>query len=189
MSVVIEAKKKFLDRYNIDRSNTDALSKSISAAVQHNKLYKSGLAESSRKEIRAYWGECLKEIQKTVENLTDEDYEKKILELQEKMNSKFGDLFYNPEGFKISHSQKSISVYLKHMWCLEEIGKPNQCPIDSIVLKKIGKKYPYTKWTTVNDIEIHRNQIKDVRDFIIEKFGNETSLAEGELLLFQSDEN
>ena len=114
-------------------------------------------------------------------------YEEKILYLKEQMNSKF---FHDQEnsilrspGFKISHAQKSLSVFLKHIWCLGLIPRPPQCPIDRIILSNLSsydRKYNNFSWTKVNTIEEHRQIIQDLQNLC-----REEPMAEWELLAFQ----
>jgi hypothetical protein len=82
--------------------------------------------------------------------------------------------------FKISHSQKSISVYAKYLWCIGLISEPVFCPIDGIILRICGIE---GAWTQVDDIEIHKGYIADVNNFL----KNNTkfrSIAEFELCQF-----
>jgi hypothetical protein len=78
------------------------------------------------------------------------------------MNNQFGGLFNNTggryeQGFRVSHSQKSISVYLKHLWCLGMIETPPFCPVDRSVLCLVN--YPYPRWCFVNCINLYKNQV------------------------------
>jgi hypothetical protein len=67
-------------------------------------------------------------------------------------------------GFRISHAQKSISVFLKHLWCMDIIPQPPQCPVDRMILERAGRRYPDTKWGYVNTIEEHMKKIKHLQD-------------------------
>ena len=118
-------KDLFLDRYNPEFSTDTALSLAIRAAVQHNSLYDKSTTVKQRKEIRDYWSGLLINISEKYQEskISDVIYESDIVQLKSKMNIKFNQYFlsethskfgYNP-GFRISHSQKSISVYLKHL--------------------------------------------------------------------------
>ncbi|MCP4343975.1 MAG: hypothetical protein GY795_00430 [Desulfobacterales bacterium] len=98
-------------------------------------------------------------------------YENDITELKDAMNNEFFRFFrstphptfqYDP-GFRISHSQKSISVSLKHLWCMNKISIPSQCPVDAVILGIAGKKYPQTNWGFVNTFEEHRIKMSWIR--------------------------
>ena len=59
-----DLKPNFLARYNKSNSVSEALSKAISAAVQHNSLYSKSVTNDERVAIRTYWSEQLIEIAK-----------------------------------------------------------------------------------------------------------------------------
>lgn len=61
--------------------------------------------------------------------------------------------------FRISHSQKSISVFVKHLWCMDVISEPNICPVDRIILGKTEvRKNKDINWGYVNSIEEHKRK-------------------------------
>ena len=135
-------KHAFLEKYNPSRDVGIAVSKSINAAVQHNSLYLPSLNQKTRREVRQYWGDYLLKLIKEYSVLREEDFFlEHIKSLQVCMNEKysfaFRDLphlrFQTDPGFRISHSQKSISVFLKHLWCMNHIKRPPQCPVAPIV--------------------------------------------------------
>ena len=177
---------KFLDRYNPSRSLDMAIKNALNAALQHNKLYSPNLPTNTRNEIKALWSDQLQKISglyKTQRSLSE--YEKDIVELQKEMNKKYAQYFRSDHkggnGFRISHSQKSISIYLKYLWCLKLIEIPPCCPVDSIVLKLTDAEDK--TWTFVNDIETHRNKFS-----YIEAKAKKTNLsvAEWEIRNFEA---
>ena len=171
--------KEFLNRYNTSQTVGEALSKSISAAVGHNKLYNNA-TNFQKEEIRCFWREKLLEIAKDFsQNSWDEDkHNKKIDELKQIMNTKFGDLI----NFRISHSQKSISVFIKHLWCIGNFPLPPQCPVDRIILTRINAPYNERSWGFIDDIETHIEKINLIK--LAAKRDGFESIAEWELLNF-----
>jgi hypothetical protein len=171
---ILKKKIAFLRRYNKPRNVDTAISMAIAASVQHNSLYDKNISPPGKNYIREQ---------------TIDVYESDIESLKLNMNKKFAELFlktphpkynYDP-GFRISHSQKSISVYLKHLWCMDLIHKPPQCPVDAKILKIAGCKYPDTKWGYVNSIEVHRKKIL----LLQEKAGDTNQhISEWELMQF-----
>lgn len=163
-------KNNFLEKYNPKRTIENAISLSIKAAVQHNSLYSEKLSSNERLIIRKDWGNKLQEISIKYKNNTidSEIYYKDITDLKNYMNEMYKEKFrtiphpkYNYDaGFRISHSQKSISVFLKHLWCLELISSPPQCPVDRIVLEKIGLKGQSASWGYINTLDNHISKIK-----------------------------
>jgi hypothetical protein len=152
--------QEFLDRYNQTGTVEEALSKSIGAAVQHNKLY-NNVGHNERLEIRDYWRELLLQLsnQFLAENWNEEYYEEKILELKANMNNQFEEMV----DFRISHSQKSLSVFFKHRWCLGDFPIPPQCPVDRIILTRANAPRNERSWGFINDIETHRSRYQIIR--------------------------
>jgi hypothetical protein len=185
-------KEDFLNRYNPKRTLEKALSSAISAAVQHNSLYKKEATSEEKESIRCKWMAILKQKQKDYENeQTIEKYENDIKELRDLMNEIFSKSFLSEPhpkfktepGFRISHAQKSLSVFLKHLWCMGAVATPPQCPVDARILAIAGKKYPDTKWGYVNSIDEHREKISVLE---AAKEGSQL-LAEWELEQFKID--
>ncbi|MCF7837111.1 MAG: hypothetical protein K9N49_00615 [Candidatus Marinimicrobia bacterium] len=182
---------EFLNKYNPMRTRDKALSSAIMAAVQHNSLYRRGLSTARKADVIAAWKECLVEIAKRYRIPQAVDtYENDIQTLRDNMNREFSDAFYSQPheryhtdpGFRISHAQKSISVFLKHLWCMNDVATPPQCPVDSRILKAAGKRYPDTKWGYVNSLADHREKIAHL---IRAKGDDRKALAEWELDKFR----
>jgi hypothetical protein len=186
-------KEKFLNRYNPKRTLEKALSSAISASVQHNSLYKRGATPKEKERVHCNWKAFLKQKMKDYKNEQSvEKYENDIQELRNLMNktlsasflSKPHPKFKTDPGFRISHAQKSLSIFLKHLWCMGEVATPPQCPVDARILAIAGKKYPDTKWGYVNSIEEHREKIS----FLEAAKEERQSLAEWELKLFKIEQ-
>jgi hypothetical protein len=62
---------------------------------------------------------------------------------------------YILKGGKINFgiSQKLLNLYLKYLWCLEQIPTPPHFPVDSIIQSKLGLKKiePWTKFENPDD--------------------------------------
>lgn len=152
---------KFLIRFNPKSCNNVALKMALNGSMQHNKLYKDQLNENKKEEIRVYWISELETFAIKYKNTQQiEVFKEDILLLKKKINNSFSDNFNQEEdpkdfnnGFKLSHAQKSLSVYLKHLWCMGKIGIPPFPPIDRSILALAGFKNQYPSWTKVNDIE------------------------------------
>ena len=150
-------KNNFLNRYNASRSKDKAIKSAISASVQHNPTYSIEIEPNEKANIRKAWENNLIEIGELfTESRSLEFYLKTVNEFQSKM-SEFNS-FLSPNknnydtGFRIAHSQKSISVYLKHLWCMDLIPEPPCCPVDRIIAKAANVKLN-ENWTQMNSIE------------------------------------
>ena len=174
-------KLQYLVKHNPAGTIGAALSKSISAAVQHNTLYTEWLSAVERKLVRETWSDHLIFLgDKYTTVQSNEAYELDILFLQSLMNEMHGQLFrqtphpkfkYDP-GFRISHSQKSISEYLKHLWCMGKIPEPPQCPVDALILAIAGSSPTEKRWSYVNSIEEHRKKV-----LILSRMANSQNLT------------
>lgn len=162
------AMDEFLNRYNPERREETAIVMAIGAGIKHNRLYGIALSIEHRDEIKIRWAGYLREIAAWLvahPHATQDEYNEKICYLKDSMNAAFHDWF-TPEGFKISHAQKSISVYLKHLWCMGRVPMPPECPIDRTVLKAIGLKGHDAAWTGINTIDEHREKMKLIEEYI-----------------------
>jgi hypothetical protein len=167
---ITENKKQFLERYNKSGTVEEALRKAISAAVQHNSLYSEGVSNETRSDIRGYWSEQLVDIAQNRPAATKAVYEFQILELQNRMTVRFPTKnYFSPikpgilDGLRISHSQKSLSIFSKHLWCLNLIAEPVFCAVDAIILGKTNAP-THIKWTKISTIEAHRKSYEFIED-------------------------
>jgi hypothetical protein len=187
MSQIDDKKRAFLHKYNENHSIEIALKRGINAAVQHNLLYAKTIKLEQKPQVRKSWAQILSNIGQEFQNdVSVEKYEQFILNLQKHMNEKYRGFFDSgsPHGsmFRVSHSQKSISVYVKHLWCLGKIPEPKICPVDRSILGKTNAaNCRDIAWGYVNSIEEHRRKF----NYIIEKahLSNRT-VAQWELITF-----
>jgi len=168
-----EQKTRFLKRFGAARdmkaARALALRDAVGSAITKNALYAPKAKANDRFYVDAAWKQLLETYAaKYVEPVSSEKYEKDLVALTAEMNRAFGDHFrqtrhpkfgYEP-GFRISHAQKSLSLVLKHYWCLGLIAMPPQCPVSREVLLAAGAGEPNAKWTDVNAIEAHRLKVK-----------------------------
>jgi hypothetical protein len=184
----IESKKQaFLMKYNAGCSKATAIGKAINASVQHNLLYSPSAAPKDKNDIRIYWATCLEEVgNEFKKEVSIPAYEDIVEQLKKRMNLKFGSLFDSGSRhgslFRISHSQKSISVFIKHLWCMGLIEEPNICPVDRIILSATAaKKIKDVSWGCVDSLEDHRRKFKYITT---EAANQKLSVARWELLNF-----
>lgn len=162
-------KEEFLTRYNHSASPAEAFSRAVTAASQRNTLYAQDASRGTRRLVRAEWESqlCAMTRKYCEHTVSSSEYESDLLTLRAYMNERFRSLFrqlphpryrYSP-GFRVSHAQKSLGVAIKHLWCLGTAYTPPQCPVDSVVLRAAGARYPSTKWAYVDSIEVHRELV------------------------------
>ncbi|SKC19631.1 hypothetical protein [Dyadobacter psychrophilus] len=156
---IFEKKLRFIEKYNPTKTVEAALSSSFDAALQRNPIYNKDASTFRRKEIKAFCSsELLRISRKYIDVVTVKEYENDILELQSLMNERYH-AYFDENGFKISHSQKSLSVFLKIMWLIGKIKMPPLCPVDRTILIAAGEKNP-DAWTSVNSMPEYRKHIR-----------------------------
>lgn len=184
-------KDAFLNKYNPKRTISKALSSAISASVQHNSLYRVDVELALKKRVQQEWKSYLEGlVDRYKKPVSVTDYEHDIETLKVIMNDKYSAAFRSEPhpkfktdpGFRISHAQKSISIFLKHLWCMGDIACPPQCPVDRIILQAAGRPSAEIKWGYVNSIEEHRLKISFLE---AAKGGPSDPLAEWELEKFK----
>lgn len=141
----------------------------INVSVSRNTTYTNDLSIIDKNSAREYWADLLmdfyeKHIGKNIGIKAFLDYVKTI---QKKMNAEYRYVFQcNKNGydgeFRLAHAQKSLSVFLKHLWCMEKMKMPPLCPIDGVILHDVLKRKG--AWTKLNDWGTYMEYIRDVWD-------------------------
>ena len=182
---ILNAKQEFLDKYNPKRTIAKALEQSNGAAVKRARLYTNGLSHVERQPVRLrlkdYLLSLVTKYQNSVTQTTHHSY---IVSLCDHMNCLPKQVYFSHDdftdnpGFRIAHAQKSLSVFLKHLWCMDIISTPPECPVDSIILSKVGIRD--IAWSSINEIKSHEKIIYEVA-----KRSGAKCLAEWELITFK----
>jgi len=161
---VEQAKRNFLQTYNPHRNQNIALSLAIKVSVQRNPTYSEQAPLGPvRKQIRSFWRDRLIQYAQNDETFDGpEGFTASILNLKNQMNEQF--LGYFNENFRISHAQKSLSVYLKHLWCMGEGAEPPLCPVDGVILNYASMGQPRISWTQIDQIDEYQAAIAVLRN-------------------------
>ena len=128
-----DRKEQFLENYNPMRTVERAVQSGINASVKVRRIrvYAPNSPAKQRFLMRNYWKEQLLTIGKSYESeKSEEDFIKDIESICNAMNHAFPNGFDGGNGFRVAQAQKSLSVFLKHMWCMDKIKMPPVCPID-----------------------------------------------------------
>jgi hypothetical protein len=163
-------------------------------AFQRANVYSENYPEKIRTAFR-------KALRKEVEKLVLENYQVEVLEEDHILNIKSIVAF--SEKLKVENAtipinfgvaQKMLNLYLKYLWCLEELKyAPPHFPVDRVIqieLNKVARKHNeetqnIEPWTQFNDASKYLSVInfaKRVRDKV--EAYKYFSLAELELTLF-----
>jgi hypothetical protein len=183
---VLDKQIEFLNEYNTQRSRQKALEEAINASIRRNKYIFDPIDSRLKADFKKLWVEILEEKSKALYSETDEQT---YCEIIEQVKKTLNDNAVGKIKIKISHAQKSLSVYIKHLWCFDcesSSGgpkiKPVHCPVDRIVLDLVG--WRGRSWTRVDSVDEHLEHIKAIRDFQ-NRVGDTSTLSEWEVVNFE----
>lgn len=171
--MVSEKQKQFI--------RSEIMTLTLSATLQRNKTYKKEVNDEKRAEFR-------KSVRNKLITLSDEyksgevspsAHIKNISKLSNEISEEHKDKL-DSGMFRIGAAQKALNMYLKYLWCLDEIKEPPHCPIDAIILKE-AKIYGVA-WTKIDSKEEYKELIEKVRN-VAKNEG--LSLAEWELKVWE----
>lgn len=151
---------------------------SWSASVQHNKIYKDKVPGNERSVLKKRMFERLEEFIIKYKNPLDEKTHVNNINRISEISEEEGGRILIGKKFNIGTSQKLLNLYLKYLWCIGEISEPPHCPIDRIILNKIGNKK--INWTQIDDLSQYIEIIEKLR-----MKSNGDSIAVWELKMYQ----
>lgn len=154
--MVADAKNAFVGRYNPSHSDAVALASGLNASLRWNRLYAQG---ADRGRVRRQWRDELVRLAEAYGRPHPlgrflEDVES----LRASMNAAFPHKVFR-QGFRVSHAQKSLAIYLKHLWCLGRVPAPPACPIDRAVLRLVAPD-AIPPWTKVDSMDDHARMLE-----------------------------
>lgn len=125
-----------------------ALSSSIASAIRHQSFYS---ASADKQHVREQWMILLLEYSKKAHSSLEE-YAEEVYQFTNELVSKLG----NTSKVKLAFAQKSLSVFLKYLWCYGIIETAPACPVDYYVLSKAKENdssISTKNWTALDDKE------------------------------------
>jgi hypothetical protein len=141
-----------------------AVTWSINAALQRNKVYKNDEYYEQREQFRAEWAGLLSDEAQAYKSLeasvSDEQHCAAIARIADTLSNKFSQLL-DRGRLRFGTSQKAFNLYLKYLWALGEAQTPPHCPIDSVVLEKAGIDGCWTKSDSCEEYMDWINQIRE----------------------------
>lgn len=178
---------KFYQIVNKPKDENQAADIAINVSVSRNPTYSGSISYNDKHIIREYWKSLLLDFYNSNKpgNISRKDFFDYVCVIKEKMNSEYPSAFkcntkgYD-NGFRLAHAQKSLSVFLKHLWCMGKMGEPPFCPIDGIILNNVLKKKG--AWTKLNDPETYKTYIR----YIDSAVGTTMSVAEWEYICWNN---
>ncbi len=160
MSNINTTKQAFLKYLKVD-NKYDAILMSIKVSLQHNKTYVENVSNKDRAMFRnAYASEVMKVAKMYNRSVSDVEHISNMRTIKSVIESGYSDLLFGGE-LKVGTIQKSLNLYLKYLWCLEEITVPPHCPIDSLILEQIKV---YDSWTKLNSFKTYMEWVMKLRN-------------------------
>lgn len=149
------------------------------ASLQRASVYTSQATDLDRRNL----GQALRAIlTETAEQYTkpvsDEVHVKNIVRLADAISAKCG-AFLVDRHLRIGIAQKALNLYLKYLWCLEQIPTPPHCPLDSIVIAHLPQTVQVS-WTQLDNVPTYLALVAAAKEI-----AGGQSLAEWELKVFQ----
>jgi hypothetical protein len=155
--------RAFIDAVSRGGDESAVIQDAINSSVRRNRTYASGPAFLSRSKIRDGWAAQLQKCAaKYATSRSLDVFVDDIVLLVNLMNSEFPASFAS-SGFRIAHAQKSLALYLKHLWCRGDLAMPPACPVDRLMLTHAKAPYGLRTWTTTNDVVRYRQQLECLR--------------------------
>ncbi|MDO6427562.1 hypothetical protein Q4489_11080 [Thalassotalea sp. 1_MG-2023] len=147
----------------------------IYAAFQRAKIYSDSATDEDKKALK----QSLKnEVAKIIINysspVSEAAHFSNISLIAKNINTEWSFALSN-RAISIGVIQKALNLYLKLMWCLNEIPEPPHCPLDKVIIDKLAFKHRKS-WTKITNIETYEELINQLKELSGDK-----SLAAWEL--------
>lgn len=142
------------------------------ASVQRASIYNKTYNENDRSEFRV---SIIKYIKKEIiqnylkKSNTEKQHYLNLQNIIDFANIK-GNKVLGKNGYKAGSAQKLLNLVLKYYWCNHKAYKPPHCPIDSIVLSKLGLSS--ISWTKIITVDQYKDTIEEMKKKINEMFGD-----------------
>jgi hypothetical protein len=163
---------------HLDFLTREFFSMSLQAATQHIKIYAPEAKEADRKEVRSHLRALLEKLEiEYVTEVSEDAHVKNIERIVWSVSRRHSGLLADGR-FPVASAQKALNLYLKYLWCVGRIMRPQHCPIDAFVLRAANLKSarPWTKMATIEEYKATIEQLKARTDGL--------SLAEWELVKY-----
>jgi hypothetical protein len=171
-----DPKWRFLEEIFV--SNSIAASFSVRAG---GGIYASGITEEQRSKLREVAKRELRELALGYSAPVSEDQHIQNISNLAASISHNCSLLLSEGGFRFGIAQKALNVYLKYLWCANQIPTPPHCPFDSIVIGKLKLLHGSPdQWTKIVDASPYKEWVSAAK-----LVAAPASLAEWELTVWQ----
>lgn len=144
-------------------------SNTIQGAFQHVKIYPKEWTTEEREKFRL-------NIRRQLDELV-EKYSVGLISSEEHIS--ILDSLASRNNFAFGVAQKLLNLYLKYLWCVDEIKTPPHCPVDSRILAEVNL-------TEIRWSKMDRASYENALHYISEKSSKEgfQNISEWELETF-----
>ena len=123
----------------------------LMGTVQRGKLYREGATETQKRAFRSALRYALENlIEQYQRGVSEEEHLVNIDSLARTLSEKYPDALKGGR-FRIGSAQKALNLYLKLLWCLDQIPTPPHCPFDYVVLSRIPG-CEHVRWTQLDSL-------------------------------------
>ncbi len=151
----------------------------LQATVQRAKIYEPGAPEESRERFRGGLWKALDLAAREYANVQSESaHLTAIVGLSRNLTEAHAGALRGGR-FRIGPAQKALNLFLKYLWCSEQIPAPPHCPFDRVVIERLPAVM-HVAWTDLDSIEVYQQLVAAARV----KAGN-VPLPDWELQLYQ----
>lgn len=150
----------------------------LQATVQRADIYAFEAPEDVRQGFRIGLRRALDAAAVKYANpVPDDAHIAEIVALADELSTTHGEAL-SSQRFRIGPAQKALNLFLKYLWCTDEIPTPPHCPFDSFIIGELPVRCR-VNWTEMDEREQYERLVEGAR----ERAGDQ-SLAEWELRLY-----
>jgi hypothetical protein len=154
------------------------LSLTLMATLRRSKTYREGVNEADRARLKDTLRKRLTELaQQYTISVGEDRHIENIQHLSNDLSKEFA-LILEEGRFRIGSAQKALNLYLKYLWCAEQIPAPPHCPFDSVIIDQLDD-CDHINWTDLKDIEDYNRLVAAAR-----AKARNTPLAQWELEIY-----
>jgi len=150
----------------VDKTKKDfllsaAIVDSHRSAFQRANVYSKESSQSDRDEFVKLFRKKLTLLEKLYAvGVTENDHITNMIRFKDELSAAFPNVLAN-RTMLFGVAQKAVNLYVKYLWVLDYIPQPPHCPVDRIILNKVGINN--INWTTLDDVEVYKSIIATIR--------------------------
>jgi len=172
---------RYMDLAEIQKSKgqfllDEVLLLTVLGGFGRSSVYKKGVNEEQKLLFRKFLKRELVILEEKYHlKISDTEHLKNIRKFKNSVTNEFSYML-EEDKFRYGIAQKLINLFLKYRWSLDLISEPPHCPFDSVIAKKLGSSYKFTK----SDSEKEYLTIVNMAEIESKKSGHSISIWEME---------